>query len=243
MDWFKLPLLHKYTSHQVIKWTGSSYHCYTGPSPRIKKWYGGGNHRVPTAREGGEHERGTPPLVRGLRGSPQRKFWIFSGFFLRLGPDFSLNFLLEKIFLGAAKQNRLQIVTIVLLFSSAYFLDMIMSPTFLQVWQSTFSTDPWLSWANPEGGGTGGPDPPWKSHKFRVSKQYWSRSPEKSQSYEASIQCWAIIGPPMMARLWWYFDPPSPHQLKKSKLDLLWHNFLDPRMVVLQRVVFSKRYT
>ena len=45
-----------------------------GPSPRIKKLSGGGNHRVPTAREGGEHEWGTPPLVKGVRGSPPRKF-------------------------------------------------------------------------------------------------------------------------------------------------------------------------
>ena len=36
-----------------------------GPSPRIKKWSGGGNQRVPTAREGGQQEMGTPPLVGG----------------------------------------------------------------------------------------------------------------------------------------------------------------------------------
>ena len=36
----------------------------------------------------------------------------------------------------------------------------------------------------------------------------------------------------MMARLQWYLDPSSPHQLKKmSKLDPLWQNFLDPRMI------------
>ena len=28
------------------------------------------NHRVPMAREGGEHERGAPPLFRGVRGPP-----------------------------------------------------------------------------------------------------------------------------------------------------------------------------
>ena len=39
------------------------------------------------------------------------------------------------------------------------------------------------------GGGT-------KSQKYRVSKQYLSGSPEKAQSYQTSIQCWAIIGPP-----------------------------------------------
>ena len=48
----------------------------TGPSPRILKWSGGGSHRVPKAREGGEHERGIiPPLVRGvLGGLPREKF-------------------------------------------------------------------------------------------------------------------------------------------------------------------------
>ena len=40
------------------------------------------------------------------------------------------------------------------------------------------------------------PDPhlPVKSQKYMVFKQYWSGSPEKSQSYQASIQRWAIIG-------------------------------------------------
>ena len=40
-----------------------------------------------------------------------------------------------------------------------------------------------------------------------------SGSPEKSQSCKASIQCWAIIGPPakrhLMAFRWWADD--SPH--------------------------------
>ena len=40
-----------------------------------------------------------------------------------------------------------------------------MSPMFPQVWQGTLSTDPWLSWADPEGG-AGGPDPPEKSQKI-----------------------------------------------------------------------------
>ena len=37
---------------------------------------------------------------------------------------------------------------------------------------------PHATWADPEGGGTGGPDPPppEKSQKYRVSLQYWSRS-------------------------------------------------------------------
>ena len=53
------------------------------------------------------HERGTPPLVRGLGGLPQEIFEFlallcaFLMFFMRLGPDFSHLFMLEKIFLGA----------------------------------------------------------------------------------------------------------------------------------------------
>ena len=109
-----------------------------------------------------------------------------------------------------AKQNRFHRSRFVKLFSSAYFLD-VMSPMFPHVWQSTFSTDPWLSWADPERGQ--GVQTPLKNHKKnRISKQYWSRSPEKSQSYQASIQCWAIIGPPasdcditFWIREWLYF--------------------------------------
>ena len=60
-----------------------------------------------TAREGREHERGAPLLVRGVRGSPPKKFCFlallcaFLMGFRRLGPDFSHDFLLEKMFLGA----------------------------------------------------------------------------------------------------------------------------------------------
>ena len=59
-------------------------------------------------------------------------------------------------------------------------------------------------------GDRGSGPPPLKNHKNRVSKQYWFRSPEKSQSYQASIQCWAIIGPPASGitfwiRVWLYF--------------------------------------
>ena len=92
---------------------------------------------------------------------------VFNGFFMRLGPYFSHVFFARKdiswrVRKPNAKQNRFQIVTIFfLLFSSAYFLDQCSR----RFWQSTFSTDPWLSWADPEGG-TGGPDPPpLKNHK------------------------------------------------------------------------------
>ena len=42
----------------------------------------------------------------------------------------------------------------------------------------------------------GGGDPPVKTQKYRDSQQYWSGSPEKLQRYQASILCWANIGPP-----------------------------------------------
>ena len=43
---------------------------------------------------------------------------------------------------------------------------------------------------------------------------------------------WRFAGGPMLARLWWYLDRLSPHQLRRktlSKSDPLWQNFLDPR--------------
>ena len=69
----------------------------TGPSQRIKKWSGGGNRRVPRAREG------EPPLVRG---SPRENFEflaLLSAFlmgFYAFGTRFQSRFLLEKMFLG-----------------------------------------------------------------------------------------------------------------------------------------------
>ena len=78
--------------------------------------------------------------------------------------------------------------------------------------------------------GTGGPDtpPPRTITKYRVSSNTAS-DPLKNRSYQASIQCWAIIGTPakrafMAFRrrtndgpLIVYSDLPSPHQLKKKK--------------------------
>ena len=64
---------------------------------------------MPTAQEVGEHEMGTPSLGGGGggRGSP-REISEFLALlcaslmgFMRIGPDFSHDFLLEKIFLGA----------------------------------------------------------------------------------------------------------------------------------------------
>ena len=75
-----------------------------------------------------------------------------------------------------------------------------------------------------------GPPPPLKHHKkYRVSLQYWSGSPEKSQSFQASI-C-----PP--SKRWWADDdpfkavygssiPPSTKKKKKKKKKTL--SNLDP---------------
>ena len=102
---------------------------------------------MPTAREGGEHERGTSPLIRGgggLGGLPRENFEFlallcafvmgFYAFWTRFQSRFfarkDISWRVRK---PNAKQNRFQIVTIFfLLFSSAYFLD-IMSPMFPQV--------------------------------------------------------------------------------------------------------------
>ena len=61
--------------------------------------------------------------------------------------------------------------------------------------------------ADPEGG-TGGPDPPpEKSQKYRV---YGNTGPNplKNCSYQASIQCWAIIGTPAKRHLFVKVGPP-----------------------------------
>ena len=46
--------------------------------------------------------------------------------------------------------------------------------------------------------GAGGSDHPAseKSQCYRVPKHHWSETSEKSHKYQASIQCWAIIGTP-----------------------------------------------
>ena len=59
-----------------------------------------------------------------------------------------------------------------------------------------------------------------------VSLQYWSGSPEKSQRYQASFQCWAIVGMPakrhfagvsMMALLLVVFGSSLPSSKKRKK--------------------------
>ena len=49
--------------------------------------------------------------------------------------------------------------------------------------------------ADPEGGGGGVQGvrtPPEKSQKYRVSKQYWSGSPDKLQSYQATMSAFKV---------------------------------------------------
>ena len=57
------------------------------------------------------------------------------------------------------------------------------------------------SCADSEGGREVRTPPPEKSQKYRVSLQNCSGSPVKSQSYQASIQWWATIGPPAKRHL------------------------------------------
>ena len=62
---------------------------------------------------GGRAREGDSPLVRGVRGSPRENFEFLALLcaslkeFMRLGPDFSHDFLLEKIFLGALENRML----------------------------------------------------------------------------------------------------------------------------------------
>ena len=63
---------------------GSGVVLDSGPSLPIQKWSNVRSHRVAMARERGEHERGLfPLLVRGVGGSPPRKFLNFGRFYVR----------------------------------------------------------------------------------------------------------------------------------------------------------------
>ena len=98
-------------------------------------------------------------------------------------------------------------------------------------------------------GGTGGPDPAEKSQNIGLNSSNTGPDPLKNHSYQASIQCWAIIGRPakrhLMAFGWWADDGPFivefgsslPSSTKKnlSKVDPLWQNFLDPCMFMLSQ--------
>ena len=78
-------------------------------------------------------------------------------------------------------------------------------------------------------GGTGGPDPPpLKYHKTIEFSRNIGQDLLQKRSYQASIQCWAIIGTPAKRHLMAfrrrandgplivYLDPLSPRQLKRK---------------------------
>ena len=90
-----------------------------------------------------------------------------------------------------------------------------------------------IKWScvDPEGGGM---DPSWKSQKYSF---FSNAGPDPLE--EASTPCRAIIAPfpddgPLLVL---YGSPLLPSSTKKtlSELDPLWHNFLDPRMLILTR--------
>ena len=81
--------------------------------------------------------------------------------------------------------------------------------------------------------------PPLKNHKNMGFLSNTGLDPlKKSQSYQASIQCWVIMGRPakrhlngilpggpMMARFKWYLDPLSSHKKTKIKCCQSWTPF------------------
>ena len=122
---------------------------------------------------------------------------------MRLEPDFNQDFLQEMIFLGAcvrkpnAKQNGFQIVKIFFPFFFSIFLRhyvAYVSAGFGEVLLALI-----LGCYGRIQRGDGGPDPlllpppppPEKSQKFRVSKQYWSRSPENHKATKPAFN----VGP------------------------------------------------
>ena len=162
---------------------------------------------MPMAREGGEHERGTPPLA-GENFEYLALLCAFLMGFYAFGTRFQSRVFARKdiswrVRKPNAKQNGFQIVTTFFTFFFSIFLRhyvAYVSAGFGKVLLALIlgCHGRIQRWDR----GSGPPPPPLrKSQKIRVSKQYWSRSPEKSQSYQASIQCWAIISPPAKRHL------------------------------------------
>ena len=87
------------------------------------------------------------------------------------------------------------------------------------------------AYADPEGGDRGsGPPPPLKNHKNIGFLRNTGPGLLKSQGYQASIQCWAIIGPPgkchlngvSLAGRWWSANSGIlilPLLIKLKKMD------------------------
>ena len=137
---------------------------------------------------------------------------------MRLGPDFSHEFLLEKIFLSAWKNRMLNKIIFIKSRFFTFFLCIFLRhhvtyvpAGFGKVLLALILGCHGRIQRIDRGPDPPPPPPPEKTQKLRGPKQYWSRSPEKSQSYQASIQCWVIIGPPAKRHLngvslagrWW----------------------------------------
>ena len=113
-----------------------------------------------------------------------------------------------------------------------------------------FGNSKLVSCADTDAGAGGGGEMGWgggvrtplkNTPQYRVYKQYWSRFPEKSQSCQASIQCWAINGTSLEEQIG---QTKLTNELKtkykhknvvkvgkmRKKVGSPLTNFLDPRM-------------
>ena len=140
---------------------------------------------------GGEHERWTPPLVGGGGGggagvSPVKilnfnaSLCVLMGFYA-FGTRSQSRFFARKdiswrVRIPNAKQNRFKIVTIFFTFFFSIFLRHYVTYVPAGFCKVLLALILGCHGQIQRGGGTGGPDPPLKNHKNRVSKQYWSRS-------------------------------------------------------------------
>ena len=93
-------------------------------------------------------------------------------------------------------------------------------------------------------GGAQGIQTPMKNHKNIGFLSNTGLDSRKWQSYQASIQCWVIIGTPVKHHLngvslsgqWWpaysvtWILSSKKKKKKNAKSDPLWQNFLDSRM-------------
>ena len=153
---------------------------------------------MPTAREG-ESTRGLPLSSGGLGTRFQSRFFARKDISWRVRKPNT-----------RPKQNRFQIVTIFYTFFFSIFLRHYVTYVPAGFGKVLLVLIIGCHGRIQRGDRGSGPPPPLKNHKNRVSKQYWSGSPEKSLSYQASIQCWANIGPPASditfgIRAWLYF--------------------------------------
>ena len=85
------------------------------------------------------------------------------------------------------------------------------------------------AWADSEGGhGVWTPPPPMKNHRtIGFSSNTGMDLHKKSQGYQASIKCWAIIGTTVSPFINYEKNNNKKKTLPKS--DPLWQKFLDPR--------------